>query len=177
MVLEKLIFTNKLNEEEMRDHQQKLYKTSIFLTKLLVIGLFFRILIWVLPSTLGLQAGYAAALTSMINLLGVEAFHRGIDIYINDSIYRIIQDCLGWKSMVMYIGLTFASAGDREYKKILKYLLAGLILIQIGNIVRILTTIYLAESGIISFEIIHGIFWTWGLAALILIIWLYQERK
>ena len=161
----------------MSEQQKKLYKTSIFLTKLLVIGFLFRILIWVLPSTLGLQADYAGFLTSIINIFGVEAFNRGIDIYINDSIYRIIQDCLGWKSMVMYIGLTMASAGDKDYRKILKYLLAGLFVIQIGNVIRILTTIYLAESGLISFEIIHGIFWTWGLAALVLVIWIYQERK
>lgn len=166
-----------INEEEMSSRQKRLYKTSIFLSKLLIIGLIFRGLIWILPSTVGIQSSYAGFLTGIINLFGAEAVHRSIDIYINNSIYRIIQDCLGWKSMMMFIGLTLASDKQRSVKKILKYLLVGLIAIQIGNVVRILTTIYLAESGLISFEIIHGIFWTWGLAALVLAIWLYQERK
>ncbi len=162
----------------MTSFQRRLYQTSVFLGKLLLVGAIFQSIIWLSPSTVEIQSFYAGFLTYLMNLFGAEAVNSGIDIHLNNnSIYRIVQDCLGWKSIMMFTGLTFASHRERSVRKTLKYLGTGIILIQIGNIVRILSTIYLAESGIISFEIIHGLFWTWGLAALVFVIWVYQEKQ
>ncbi len=164
--------------ERMTPFQRRLYRTSVFLGKLLLVGAVFQSIIFLSPSTTQIQSFYAGFLTQIMNFFGAEAFNRGIDIYMgNGSIYRIVQDCLGWKSVMMFTGLTFASHEERSLGKSLKYLTTGTVMIQVGNVVRILSTIYLAESGVISFEVIHGLFWTWGLAALVLLIWMYQERK
>lgn len=113
----------------------------------------------------------------MLNMSDIEAVNVGKRIFTDKSVYVIVQDCLGWKSMAMFLGLIWAST--RRTLEHANYILAGLGALVIANIVRVFSTVYLAEAGIISFEIIHGVLWRWSLSIVVLGLWLYwlKNRK
>jgi exosortase/archaeosortase family protein len=155
----------------MKDVDERLHRTAVFLGKLLLAGLVFRAVILVAPSTYQLQSAFADMITWMINIAGIEAISTGTHIFTDKSVYVIVQDCLGWKSMAAFLGLMWAST-----KRTLEYanfILAGIGALFVANIFRVFTTVYLAEAGIISFEIIHGVLWRWSLTVIVLGLWIY----
>lgn len=159
----------------MKDVDERLRKTAVFIGKLLLAGLIFRAVLLVTPSTYQLQSAFADMITWMINGAGIEAISTGTRIFTDKSVYVIVQDCLGWKSMAMFLGLMWAST-----KRTLEYanfIIGGIGVLFIANIVRVFSTVYLAEAGIISFEIIHGILWRWSLTVIVLGLWIYWLKK
>lgn len=161
----------------MKDIDERLERTALFVGKLLLAGLVFRAVLFVTPSTYQLQSAFADMIAWMINGFGIEAMSTGTRIFTDKSVYVIVQDCLGWKSMAMFLGLMWAST-----KRTLEYanfIIAGIGILFVANIVRVFTTVYLAEAGIISFEIIHGVLWRWSLTVIVLGLWVYwlKERK
>ncbi|MFB6144768.1 MAG: archaeosortase/exosortase family protein [Candidatus Nanohaloarchaea archaeon] len=155
--------------------QRKLYQTSIFIAKLMLLGLVFRAIIAIMPATYGLQSGLAGITAEILEKTGLELEKQGALLIGEKGSYLITQDCLGWKSMAAFTGLVAASHRKIENKG--TTLLAGLAAILAANIVRIFTTIYLSHTGIISFEIIHSLFWKWGLTAVVFTAWLMFLRK
>lgn len=159
----------------MKDVDQRLQRTALFVGKLLLAGLLFRAVILVSPSTYQLQSAFAEMIAWMINGAGIEAISKGTRIFTDKSVYIIVQDCLGWKSMAMFLGLMWAST-----KRTLEYanfIIAGIGILFVANIFRVFTTVYLAEAGIISFDIIHGILWRWSLTVIVLGLWVYWLKK
>ncbi|MFB6147932.1 MAG: hypothetical protein ABEJ66_03535, partial [Candidatus Nanohaloarchaea archaeon] len=77
------------------------------------------------------------------------------------------------KSMAAFTGLLFASG---SLKKHYRFLAAGLLGLFLANIARVTSTVYLSHAGLISFDIIHGTLWKWGLTAVVLGLWLYWSR-
>ena len=155
----------------MKDVDERLQKTAFFVGKLLLAGLVFRAIILISPSTYQLQSAFADMIAWMIKAAGIDAFSTGTRIFTDKSIYIIVQDCLGWKSMAAFLGLMWAST-----KRTLEYanfIMAGLGVLIVANIIRVFTTVYLAEAGVISFEIIHGILWRWSLTVVVLGLWIY----
>ncbi len=164
-----------LNPDEMDERQEKLYETSVFLARLLAAGIVFQAILFIYPDTYSLQAGLTGLVSTLLNWIGVPSYYEGIFIFLGESSFRVTQDCLGWKSIAAFMGLMFASSGNlREHRN---FILAGISALVVGNVVRVITTIYLSHINLISFEIIHGIFWKWGLTALVLVLWLYWLRK
>lgn len=166
-----------LDLEELTEKQQKLLKTNIFLGKFLAVGAVFHLILHLYPDTTGIQELFAGLLTSTMNAMGYEFTQSGIYIMEGASGYRIVQDCLGWKSMMAFTGLMAASGNVR---KNLRFLIGGLVLIAFANYVRVVTTIHLSEIGLITFEVIHSFLWTWSLTGIVLVtwlIWLIRYRK
>ncbi len=159
---------------DLDERQEKLYRTSIFLGKLIIAGIVFRLFILFYPDTTSLQVSLADLTAETLRLTGIKASSTGIFVLTEKFTYEITRDCLGWKSVAALLGLTFATPKKTD----LRFVVAGIAAIGIANIVRLLTTIYLDMSGIISFDIIHGILWRWGLTAVVLGIWVlwYRER-
>lgn len=157
-------------KQELTETQEKLNKTLLFTLKLLAAGLIFHILLFLYPDTYALQAGLAQIVNFFMEILGFNFETRGIYLIGSEANYVITQDCLGWKSMAMFSALVFASS--TRFRNHLKFVFAGIAMLITANIIRIVSTIYLSEKGIISFEIIHGFMWKWGLTFLVLLIWI-----
>lgn len=154
--------------------QRKLHELLRFFGRLLAVGLVFRLLLWIYPDTTGFQTFLAQLITGIMNLIGYDFSVSGIRIITPGVDYLITQDCTGWKSGMALIGLVYASAGSlrRNYR----FLMLGLGGIFVANLIRVITTIVLAESGILSFDIVHGFLWRWGLTAVVFGLWLVWFR-
>jgi exosortase/archaeosortase family protein len=155
--------------EELDERQERLLDTNIFFGKMLLVGAVFHLILYLYPNTVPIQAAFGDLITGIMNSLGYSFSSPGVFILQGEKAYEITQDCLGWKSMMAFVALMYASPG--RLRDNLKYLGAGLLLIAAANVVRVVTTIHLSELGIISFEIIHGVLWKWGLTALVLVGW------
>jgi exosortase/archaeosortase family protein len=164
-----------INTEDFTERQERLFETLMFLGKLLLAGTVFRGILWVYPDTSFLQEGLAALISMMLNSTGIEAVRQGFSINISGIEYVITQDCLGWKSIAAFTGLMYASS-SRTLEH-LNFILQGFAAIIIANIIRVYTTVFLAERGIINFQIIHDVLWSWSLTFLVLVIWAYWFTK
>lgn len=160
-----------IDRSDFNERQERLFDTTIFLAKIIFAGLIVRGIVFLNPDTYILQKYLALLVAEIFMVAGWDVGLDGIILNIGENLYEINQDCLGWKSMAAFVALIFASTN--RYRKHLKFVLAGLFLILFANLIRILSTIYLAELGIISWDIIHGFLWRWGLTFFVLILWSY----
>ncbi len=166
-MLQKIISLKEEIFEPENERQRKLFETSGFIGKLLLAGLFFQLILFLGLDLEPFQELLARITSSLLGFLGIDFAVQGY-LLVGESVdYLITRDCTGWKSVAAFSGLMFASEGHRNWK----YLISGIVLIQLANILRIVTTVYLSYSGIISFEIIHSIFWRWGLTFVVLVLW------
>ncbi|MFP4038444.1 MAG: archaeosortase/exosortase family protein [Candidatus Nanohaloarchaea archaeon] len=159
----------------MTELHEKIHRTSIFVAKLLFAGIVFRLMLLVMPSTYQLQSAFAELISFLMNIAGIEAFTTGTRIFTEKSVYLIVQDCLGWKSIALFIGLIYAST--KRTLEHLNYVIAATAVLMVANIARVFTTVYLAESGLISFQVIHGVLWRWSLTIVVLVLWLYWFKN
>lgn len=164
-----------IDKQDFNERQRKLYDTSIFLGKMLIAGAVFQTILFLYPDTYGIQAFFTRITAGTLNVIGMPATSEGILIFLEESSYRVTQDCLGWKSIAAFTGLMFASSDEVLDHR--NFVVLGIAALLMGNLVRVVTTIYLSHANIISFEIIHGLFWKWGLTALVMALWLYWLRK
>lgn len=165
----------KILPEELTDTQKKLLETLRFMSKLLLAGAVFQGILHIHPDTRFLQAGLAELVSAMLNSTGRETVVQGISVFTSQAQYVITQDCLGWKSMAAFIALIYAST--QRTLEHLNFILQGLAVILIANIIRIYTTVVLAERGVISFEVIHNVLWSWSLTLLVLAMWIYWLKR
>lgn len=151
------------------EEHPRLEKMLPFISKLFLAGLVFRGIIYLNPDSYILQRYLAAGITEIMNLFGFNYRLQGITIIAENSNYLINQDCLGWKSVSAFTALIYASSSI--FRKHLKTVLIGSIALILANIVRIISTIWLTELGIVSFDIIHTFLWRWGMTLIVLLIW------
>lgn len=165
---------NKVEKYIETERQRKLLQSLIFLLKLIAVGLVFRAVLWIYPDTTGIQAAFADLIGLILSpFMTVDV--NGVYILTLKNSYIIVQDCLGWKSMAVFTGLFIAST--TQFREQVKYLAYGLVAIFVANIVRVASTIYLSEIGLISFEVIHTFLWRWGLTVIVFVLWLYWYTK
>ncbi|MBC5793068.1 MAG: exosortase/archaeosortase family protein [Nanohaloarchaea archaeon] len=161
--------------EPENEKQRKLLETSKFIGKLVLAGIIFQILLFLGVDLEPFQELLAHITSSLLSFLGIDFTVQGYLLVGETVDYLITRDCTGWKSVAAFTGLMFASEGHRNWK----YLASGVLLIQLVNVLRIVTTVYLSYTGIISFDIIHSIFWRWGLTFVVLVLWglwLFESR-
>lgn len=174
MALPEILEAKRKQLEEMKEGfdetQEKLWDTSVFLAKMLLAGSIFQAILFLYPDTVPIQSFLAEWTAFAARIIGLEAYSQGIDIYIGAEIYRISQDCLGWKSIAAFTALIYASSDSLSNN--LRFVSIGILAIIAANFVRIITTVYLGHLEIISFSLVHGIFWKWGLTLVILVLWL-----
>lgn len=164
------------SKENMNKRQKKLFKGLKFFSKLIFAGLIFQAVLYIYPDTTGFQTFLAQIIAFLVDPLMKASFTAsGIEVVTDGVKYIISQDCLGWKSIAAFTALVFAST--EKYGENLKYVFAGVLLIFIANIVRIITTIYLSHTGVISFEIVHDTLWKWSLTGLVLLMWVIWFEK
>lgn len=163
--------------EEFWDPDQQFLKLVYafeFVSKLFVAGLIFRLILILDPSTVFLQEQMASASAGFLNLLGFETSVKGFLLVFDSSSFVISQDCLGWKSVSLFLGLAFASGG---LIRNLKLLFSGIGLIVVVNFFRIVLTVALAESGLVSFSLAHGLVGRWILSFAVIVLWMVWLRR
>ena len=163
------------NQEKFTETQQKLFETLKFMGKLLLAGAVFQLILYIYPDTRFLQAALAQITSAMLQSTGFQTVTEGISIIISNTEYIITQDCLGWKSAAAFTALIYAST-ERTVEHI-TFIIQGATVIILANIIRVYTTVVLAERGIISFNIIHDFLWSWSLTLIVLVLWLYWLKK
>lgn len=160
-----------IDRSEFDETQENLFQTLLFMGKLLIAGAVFHFLIWLYPNTSAFQSFLAELIGAMLSATSFSVEVIRTSIFTSKAEYVITQDCLGWKSLAAFAGLMFASTG-RTLEN-LNFILQGFAVIILANIIRIYTTVFLAERGVISFAIIHDFLWSWSLTLLVFAIWAY----
>ncbi len=150
-------------------NHEKLKSILLFWLKLLAVGLVFRAVLLLDPPTALLQEIQASYTGYWLQAVGLDPTVKGSFIHLSGETYLITRDCLGWKSMFLFIGLVFASA--KKVGNLRFFLPTGLLVILAANNLRILSTIFLVEAGFFSWDVIHGFLWRWGLTAVVLLVW------
>lgn len=165
----------KFDSENFTETQQKLFETLKFMVKFLLAGSIFQLILYIYPDTEILQAGLTQIISAMLNSTGFQPITEGISITLSSTEYIISQDCLGWKSIAAFTALIYAST-ERTLEHT-TFIIQGAAVIFLANIIRVYTTVILAEKGFISFNIIHDVLWRWSLTLLVLAMWIYWFKK
>ena len=131
----------------------------------------------------GFQLGFLKDLTTDLSLVlmkitGMDASLSGNLISIpveNGSFAAIIDwDCTGWKSMLALFALIFAT--DFSLRKKL-YGLVFIPIVYMVNLLRIWFMFYFVSGfGLLYYDIVHAIVWSWGLIFVILVFWVIWMR-
>lgn len=158
-----------------RIDDEKLRETALFISKLFLAGIVFRAILYLEPDTYLLQLYLADITHRILVLTGLNIERQGIYLIGAEKSFIVVRDCLGWKSISVFIALIFASV--KNFRRHLKTVLAGVLLLSAVNIIRVVTTVYLSELGLISFDVIHTVLWTWGLTAVVFLTWLYWLKN
>jgi exosortase/archaeosortase family protein len=126
----------------------------------------------------GFQWGFLKDLTTDISFFllrttGIDASLSGNMISIpaegGSFAATIDWDCTGWKSMFALFALIFAT--DFSLRKKL-YGLVLIPLVYLANILRIWFMFYFVSNfGLLYYDIVHSLVWSWGLILIILILW------
>ena len=149
------------------------YRILIFLVKF---NLFAIPLYLIIIS--GFQLGFLKDLTTgfsfaLLRTTGIDASLSGNLIAVpieNGSFAAVIDwDCTGWKSMLALFALIFAT--DFSLRKKL-YGLVFIPLVYFVNMLRIWFMFYFVSGfGLLYYNIVHAIIWSWGLIVVILVFW------
>ncbi len=165
-------FVRKLSRRD-----RKLYEALVFLLKFTCVALPMHLIIWMNVDMTSLQEITAGMVITVLNLLGFNAVHDGISIYINGMRIEIIRDCTGWKSFMAVCGLVIATP-DASWKDRITAILAGALVITAANLIRLVTTILVGVAyGIKVMEVVHIHLWRWGLTGTIVLYWYLWYKK
>lgn len=165
----------KAGYQESIEKHPKLGLLFPFISKLFVAGLVFRGILLLEPDTYILQEYLAQITAETLNLLGGNYQLEEALIIGEKANYLVTRDCLGWKSASAFVGLVFASTSN--LRNHLNTLIIGISALMGANLIRVVTTVWLSELGITSFEIIHTFLWRWGMTGIVLIIWYIWLKK
>ncbi len=165
-------FVRKLSRRD-----RKLYEAFVFLLKFTCVALPMHIVIWMNVDMAPLQEITAEMVTTLLNLLGFNAVHNGISIYMDGIRIEIIRDCTGWKSFMAVCGLVIATP-KASWRDRITAILAGALVIAAVNLIRLVTTILVGVAyGIKVMEVVHIHLWRWGLTGAIVLYWYFWYRK
>ncbi len=160
---------------KLSKRDEKLWDALHFLIRLLLFSIPLYLILWMNPSLLPLQEAVTAQSRSALGLLGVEVLRSDLVLMVGEScdpfIMFIGPDCTGWKSMVLFFALLFATVGASMRKRIAG-LLIGLPVIHFGNVARIVVVVLIQRAlGTDAAVLCHDVLWQAGLGALVLGLW------
>ena len=119
-----------------------------------------------------LQVSVASTTNWALTSLGWTVEQEGAFLNANGFTFLLDQDCTGWKSMVFLFALLFATLGVSLRKRLLG-LLVGIPVIWLGNLGRVLGTVFVQASwGTETALLVHDWLWQLGLIALVLLVWI-----
>lgn len=157
--------------------QQQLLRIALFFFRFSILVLPLHFLLWANWDVYFLQKQLAGGVAVAMRLLGVSVRqdHHFL-IFAGWGTVEIIKDCLGWKSVMALFGLIFA-VDKINMKERVKGLVLGIVLLILGNYLRLVTTFYAVVAWGANFQVIHSFLWRWGLMFLILGYWTLWFKK
>jgi len=159
--------------KKARKHNPQLYVILKFIVKLNVFAIPLYVLLFFQIKWYALQQFIADLVHGMLLSNGISAIKDALAITIpvegGSWSAFIAWDCTGWKSILFFLALIFATDFSRQKK------LRGLVfvpMIFMINIVRIwFMFFYVSIYGLTHYPIVHTLIWSWGMIAVVLIIW------
>lgn len=152
--------------------QDKLWRTLQFLLRLLALSIPLYLVIFLALDLTSLQLSVAGATSWALTSLGWSVQQDGILLTANGFNFILSPDCTGWKSMVFLFALLFATIGVSLRKRLLG-LLVGVPVIYLGNLARVLGTVFIQASyGTETALLVHDWLWQFGLIALVMAVWI-----
>ncbi|MCX6817995.1 MAG: archaeosortase/exosortase family protein [Candidatus Aenigmarchaeota archaeon] len=151
--------------------QKRLLETLLFLIKILVFSIPLYVIMQLQNILLPLQEIVSANVVSLLQLFGFSAYRSGFLIAADGIAFIVSEDCTGWKSMLLLAALVCA-VPRIAWKRRFAGIAAGLMVIYLGNLARIMVVVLVWKAyGIGTANLIHDIFWQFGLIALVLLTW------
>ncbi|UCD03102.1 MAG: exosortase/archaeosortase family protein [Candidatus Aenigmatarchaeota archaeon] len=164
-----------MNFPRLTRRQQKQWEVLQFLIRFLTLAVPLYLILWLNPSLLPVQEAVTDHSHILLKAMGLEVDKSNLMLMIGTCrpfVIYIGPDCTGWKSMVAYFALIFATLGASMRKRVLG-LLIGIPLIYAGNLARIVTAIVIEQTlGREAVMFFHDFMWQVGLTALIIVLWL-----
>lgn len=132
-------------------------------------------LLWVNFDATALQVFVAKSVKALLMSSGIAVTESGAFLSMATKTgaltVEIIKDCVGWKSVLAFFGLVFATPGITLKKRMLG-LAIGSPIIFLGNILRIYATVLVTVwKGTGFWEITHTYLWQEGLIILVILTW------
>ncbi len=155
--------------------QKKLWKTLQFVLRFTLLSIPLYLVLWLNLSMLPAQHLVADHATWALSALSFTVTKSDLILGAGAEkpfLFYIGPDCIGWKSMLCFIALVFASLGVRMRKRILG-IVFGIPAIYLGNLARIIIVVLIERSyGLEAALVFHDWLWQAGLMALVLSAWL-----
>lgn len=155
-----------VNEKVLKEILIFLFKLNIFLVPLYV---FSYIKVNFYPA----QSVVATLVSNLLRVMNVNVVKKDLLIVVSSKSGAfagfIDFDCIGWKSMLAFIALIFATPSS-ERKKLIGLLFLPLIFFI--NILRITIVFFIvATYGIEHFSLVHSVGWSFGMIFMVLVLW------
>lgn len=155
--------------------QKKLWKTLQFVLRFTLLSIPLYLVLWLNLSMLPAQHLVADHATWALSALSFTVTKSDLILGAGAEkpfLFYIGPDCIGWKSMLCFIALVFASLGVKMKKRILG-IVFGIPAIYLGNLARIIIVVLIERSyGLEAALVFHDWLWQAGLMALVLSAWL-----
>lgn len=174
-------------EKGLTKKQKKLWKTLIFLVKFGIASIPIYLVILFDMNFFVLQEKVARQTNSIINFLGTNSTIKYCNtsecnpnppgmptIIFQSRAIGIDRACTGYRSFFALVGLMLAVPCIKKEKRIRGIFLA-LVIIYAANLIRLVSTFYL--SGILDFDLVHGLMWREGMIAVVFISWILWLKK
>jgi exosortase/archaeosortase family protein len=166
-----------LKKKRLTPQQERMWRVMLFLVRLTLLSVPLYAVLWLNISLVPMQAVIAGQVAWLLGAAGFGVAVNGLFLTVGEAgagsfTFFIGPDCTGWKSMIAFFALVFATLGIGMRKRLLG-LAAGIPLIYLGNLARI-TVVVLIERGfgLDAAMVFHDLLWQAGLIALVLALWL-----
>ncbi len=160
-----------LRGRELNAQQKRLYDTLLFLVRLAALSLPVYAVISSGFSLYPLQVAAASQSEQVLLFMGMQVSRNGAEMNADGFRFFISEDCTGWKSMLFITALVLSVPAVAWNKK-LAGILAGVPVVWLANIVRIVSVVIVQKSsGLRAAMLFHDLFWQFFLAGVVLAAW------
>jgi len=165
---------SKTRKMKIKFRQKNLKKILKFLILFNALSIPLYVMIFLNIQLYPLQDLTAKAVFNILNFFGIESNLDDLFISVptgNGYFAGIIDwDCTGWKSILVFFALVFATETKLEKKL---YGLLFVPLIYFINILRVSFVFYfISIYGVKYFALVHSFLWSFGMIMIVLIFWI-----
>lgn len=162
-------------EDSLEGRDRQLWEMLLFLARFTAMAAPVYLLLWQGWNPVWLRSLDAQLAAILLEFLAVPAQHSGTVVSTQAIAIDVSTDSTGWKSMLALTALILAVRNITGRKRAVG-IVAGLLIVFIGNLGRIVSMAFAVTIWGISYELIHTVLWRWGLTVLIFMIWLAWLR-
>jgi len=162
----------------MKKNSPRLYALLKFLVKFNLLAIPLYLVLALNVNIVELQLATAQIVEWLLHLSAVPAVRDGLLITVPVSggfwAAEIVWDCIGWKSMLFFLALVFATDAPMKKKRTALLFLPLIVLVNIARIWFLLY--YVATFGLAHYALLHAVLWSWGLLLTVIVFWLIWLR-